>query len=159
MKSRSVSALTIRDMQADDLPQVMFNEKDAYPIPWSRDVFEDCLAGRNHCLVLEKGGQVIGHAVLSYVLDETHLLNLCISPQYARNGYGRFFLLYLINLARERSTSVFYLEVRTSNSAAHALYLSEGFNEVGVRPNYYPAENGREDALLMTLELSIDQYV
>lgn len=155
----SGSNTNIRVMQKDDLDAVMVVEQAAYPIPWSRGVFDDCLAGRNLCYVFECDNQVIGHAVTSIIVDETHLLNLCISPLASGQGFGRQLLRYLIDDALVRRSAMFYLEVRPSNHAAIQLYFSEGFNEVGTRPNYYPALNGREDALLMTLELSIDQYV
>jgi ribosomal-protein-alanine acetyltransferase len=102
------------------------------------------------------GGKLCGHAIISNVLDEVHLLNLCIDPLNSRQGLGRAFLQHLIHRAINRKAVVFFLEVRASNRAAIDLYFSEGFNEVGVRPNYYPAPDGHEDAILMTLELSVD---
>jgi ribosomal-protein-alanine N-acetyltransferase len=86
------------------------------------------------------------------------LLNLCIDPEYAGQGFGRFLLKEMIRRALERKCMMFFLEVRVSNTHAINLYFSEGFNEVGIRPNYYPAGNGREDAMLMTLDLSVDLY-
>lgn len=148
--------IEVRSMHASDLGGVMENENAAYPIPWSRGVFEDCLAGNNVCLVCCVGQDIVGHAVVSFILDEFHLLNICIAPSYAGKGLGRQFLRYLIELAISRNMQMFFLEVRASNHVAIALYESEGFNEVGVRPNYYPAQSGREDAVLMTLQLCFD---
>jgi ribosomal-protein-alanine N-acetyltransferase len=147
---------SIRPMQLSDLTEVMINERGAYPIPWSEGVMRDCIAGRNLCFVMQLNDMVVGHAIVMLVADETHLLNICISPAHARKGLCRFFLQYLIADARERKSALFFLEVRISNEVATQLYLTEGFNEVGVRPNYYPAEKGREDALLMTLDLSVE---
>lgn len=146
----------VRLMQLCDLGEVMLNERDAYPIPWSEGVMSECIAGRNLCYVLEADDVLVGHAVLMLVADETHLLNICINTANANRGFGRFFLNYLISDARARKSAVFFLEVRVSNEVATELYFSEGFNEVGIRPNYYPASSGREDARLMTLDLSID---
>lgn len=155
-----IPSLTFRPILDQDLDRVMEVENAAYPIPWTRGVFEDSLKAKsNDCLVAMVDGQICGHAVVSHVLDETHLLNICIEPRFAGRGLGRVFLRKLIDLAVERGSNSFYLEVRVSNEAAIKLYFSEGFNEVGLRPNYYPAKTGREDAMLMTLELSIDQYV
>lgn len=145
-------------MSLEDVPIVMQNERAAYPIPWSEQVFRESVVGRNHCYVFERFEEIVGHAVISEVLDETHLLNLCIAPHAAGKGLGRHFLKALIQKAVDRKASAFYLEVRVSNKAAQDLYFSEGFNEVGIRPNYYPDKNGREDALLMTLDLTIDDY-
>lgn len=160
MSSLKHTSAYLRPMLVSDLDVVLDIERQAYPIPWSRGVFEDCLENkRNECLVYLVAGQVCGYAIISHVLDETHLLNLCVSPALSGQGKGRALLKELIRIAIERSSTSFFLEVRASNQVAIALYHSEGFNEVGVRPNYYPAENGREDAVLMTLEMSLDQYV
>lgn len=147
---------SIRAMQLSDLADVMVNEREGYPIPWSEGVMRECIEGRNLCFVLQLNDVLVGHAIVMLVADETHLLNICISPAHARKGLGRFFLQSLIADARERKSALFFLEVRISNEVATQLYLTEGFNEVGVRPNYYPAEKGREDALLMTLDLSVE---
>jgi len=156
-----VSHIQISPIGIQDLSQVMVNEKAAYLIPWSQSVFEDSIKGNNECWMIEYQGLLCGHAVVSNILDEAHLLNICISPKFSRKGLGRVLLQYLISKAVERNANVFFLEVRVSNKSAIELYFSEGFNEVGLRPNYYPCEKGggREDALLMTLELSVDQYV
>lgn len=145
-------------MLASDINQVVLNECAAYNIPWTKAVFVSCLEGKDVCWVIEDGAGVFGHAVVSYILDEAHLLNICVHPARSGAGHGRTFLRHLIGEAINKACSAFYLEVRVSNHAAIALYRTEGFNEVGVRPNYYPAMSGREDALLMTLELSLDAF-
>ncbi len=148
----------IRAMREQDLDRVLLNERAAYPIPWSPGVFESSLRGKDQCWVMEVNAQVIGHAIVSYVLDEAHLLNICVHPEFSGKGLGRSLLRFLIRESQARGASSFYLEVRVSNLAAIALYHSEGFNEVGVRPGYYPGEGRREDAMLMTLELGIDAF-
>jgi len=155
------SQINIRIIETKDLPSVMEVERLCYPIPWSESVFEESVSGNNECWLIEYDGLLSGHTVVSNVLDEVHLLNLCIAPEFNRKGLGRVLLQHLISKAVERNASVFFLEVRVSNRTAIDLYFSEGFNEVGLRPNYYPREegSGREDALLMTLELSVDQYI
>jgi len=151
--------LEIREFLESDLDQVMAIELESYPIPWSRSLFELSLKSADECWVICEGGALCGYAIISNVLDEAHLLNICISQKRARKGYGRNLLRYVIARAIAREAAMFFLEVRVSNSAAIDMYFSEGFNEVGVRPNYYPAKKGREDALLMTLELKVDQFV
>ena len=147
--------LVVRAMAHEDLPEIMVNERAAYPIPWSEQVFIESIDGRNDCRVLVDGKTILGHCVTSSILDEFHLLNLCIAPSHSRQGLGRYLLKYLIELAASASSSMFFLEVRASNKIAIELYSSEGFNEVGVRPNYYPVKDGREDAILMTLQLGV----
>lgn len=144
-----------RPMLASNLERVLSVERAAYPIPWSKKNFEDCLEARNDCSIFYSGEYVLGHAVVSYILDEAHLLNICIDPRYWGKGFGRFYLRRLIDVAKERASQMFFLEVRASNTAAIHLYHSEGFNEVGLRKGYYPAHGGREDAILMTLDLSV----
>jgi len=150
--------LELTPMQLDQLDTVMRIERAAYPISWSRKVLEDCVASTNDCWVLRYDRQIVGHSILSNVLDETHLLNLCVEPSLSRNGFGRWMLRALIQKAMTRHSTIFFLEVRESNHRAIALYHSEGFNESGMRKNYYPAENGREHAILMSLDLSFDVY-
>lgn len=152
--------IKIRVIGIEDLTKVMEVERLCYPIPWSESVLKDSVVGSNECWLLEYQNKLCGHAVVSYILDEVHLLNICIAPEFNRKGLGRVLLQHLISKAIERNASVFFLEVRASNRSAIDLYFSEGFNEVGLRPNYYPSEvgAGREDALLMTLELSVDYF-
>jgi len=147
-----------RDMVEADLEKVMQIETASYDIPWTRKNFEDCLNDKNDCVLLISGQHTIGHAIVSYVLDEAHLLNICVDPRYAGKGFGRLFLQSLIRVAREKKCVMFFLEVRASNHRAMGLYQSEGFNEVGLRKGYYPAPNGREDAVLMTLDMCLDAY-
>jgi len=144
-------------MLMEDLDRVLQIESEAYPVPWSRLVFEDCVKGSNECWVATIAGEICGYAIVSNILDEVHLLNLCIDPRNNRRGYGRTLLRKLIARSVSRGASVFFLEVRVSNRAAISLYFSEGFNEVGIRKGYYPSRSGaREDAIVMTLDLSID---
>lgn len=150
--------VTFRSMALADLDLVMVNEEAAYPIPWTRAIFEQSMESKNHCVVMLYRGELIGHAVVSSVVDEFHLLNLCVNPAWQGQGLGRCMLQHLIKKARADELALFFLEVRVSNRSAIELYRSEGFNEVGLRPNYYPAEEGREDALLMTMQLQVDNF-
>jgi ribosomal-protein-alanine N-acetyltransferase len=91
--------------------------------------------------------------MLSLAADEAHVLNVCVDPLVQSRGHGRRLLRELVRVARQRGAVRVFLEVRPSNAPAIALYHSEGFNEIGRRPRYYPADNGREDALVMAMEL------
>ena len=154
----SLSTNVIRPLEMIDLDQIFDIEQRAYPLPWTRSMIEKSL-GKDDCLGLRFDGALVAYAFVSYVLDEAHLLNICVDPRHTRKGFGRGLLRFLIDRAIKRSVSTFFLEVRASNIQAIDLYFSEGFNEVGVRPNYYPASQGREDAVLMTLELSVEALV
>jgi ribosomal-protein-alanine N-acetyltransferase len=102
---------------------------------------------------MERDGQLIGYGVLSIAADEAHVLNICIDPFTQSRGLGRQLLRALVQLAGDRGAQRVFLEVRPSNTPALALYHSEGFNEIGRRPRYYPAAQGREDAVVMAIEL------
>ena len=91
--------------------------------------------------------------MLSAAAGEAHILNVCIAPEYQGRGHGRRLLARLVDLARWHHARQVFLEVRPSNPRAINLYRDFGFNEIGLRPNYYPAEKGREDAIVMAMEL------
>jgi len=147
----------LRPMRESDLPDVIAVEQRAYAFPWTQGVFRDCLLANHPSWVLVDGGAVLGYAVLSVAADEAHVLNLCTAPEAQGRGHGRRLLRALLQLARGRGAQRVFLEVRPSNGAAIALYHDEGFNEIGRRPRYYPAHDGREDALVMALELLPDE--
>jgi ribosomal-protein-alanine N-acetyltransferase len=144
---------TLRPMREDDLDAVIAIEQRAYPFPWTRGIMRDCLRADYPCWVLLQGGGVIGYGVLSIAADEAHILNLCTAPEVQGRGHGRRLLRALLQIARGRGVRRMFLEVRPSNPHAIALYHDEGFNEIGRRPRYYPARDGREDALVMAMEL------
>jgi ribosomal-protein-alanine N-acetyltransferase len=153
MNALAADATVLRPMREADLPAVMAIEQRAYAFPWTQGVFRDCLLANHPSWVLVEGGHIIGYAVLSVAADEAHVLNVCTSPDVQGRGHGRRLLRALLQLARGRGAHRVFLEVRPSNAAAIALYHTEGFNEIGRRPRYYPARDGREDALVMALEL------
>jgi [ribosomal protein S18]-alanine N-acetyltransferase len=103
--------------------------------------------------VREADGEVIGYYVMMVAAGEAHLLNLTIAPNWRRHGLGRDLLERCLTRAREHHADTMFLEVRVSNTAAIALYHSSGFIDLAVRQAYYPAREGREDALIMKREL------
>jgi ribosomal-protein-alanine N-acetyltransferase len=147
---------SLRPMREADLDAVLEIELRAYPFPWTRGIFRDCLHADYPAWVLLQDARVIGYGVLSIAADEAHLLNVCAAPEVQGHGHGRRLLRALVQVARARGVQRLFLEVRPSNTPAIALYDSEGFNEIGRRPRYYPARNGREDALVMAMELFAD---
>ena len=153
MNARVSDASRIRPMRQADVEAVAGIEKRAYAFPWSPGIFRDCLRAGHHCWLLEAGANLLGFGVLSAAAGEAHLLNLCIAPEYQGRGHGRRLLKRMLDLARWHGAAQVFLEVRPSNPGAIALYRSEGFNEIGMRPNYYPAAKGREDAIVMAIEL------
>jgi len=138
-----------RVMTEADIPAVLAIEHQAYAFPWTEGIFNDCLRVGYRCRILECDNETAGYGITSIAAGESHILNLCIRPPLRRQGLGRLLLDYLLDEARKSGVETMLLEVRLSNLAAINMYLQAGFNEIGLRQNYYPAENGKEDALLM----------
>jgi ribosomal-protein-alanine N-acetyltransferase len=108
------------------------------------------------CWGLQAGPQLVGYSVLTRAAGECHLLNLCIHPDWQNNGYGSLLLEHAIRLANIQNCSSMFLEVRPSNPAGVRLYRRRGFAIVGERQNYYRAELGRENAIIMRKVLDVD---
>jgi ribosomal-protein-alanine N-acetyltransferase len=138
-----------------DIEPVMAIENECYEFPWTKGIMSDCLRVGYHCYVYEVDNEIRGYVIFSTVLDEVHLLNICLAPEYQGRGLGNAFLHWLMNHARTLKYKTMYLEVRLSNQAAIHLYQKMGFNETGIRRNYYPAKNGKEDAQLFACELEL----
>ncbi len=144
----------LRKMTEGDLPTIMQGELASYPHPWTQKNFEDCLQNINYsCWVFEKSEQFAGHLVLSTSVGEAHILNLCIYPKEQGKGWGRKLLAEAEQIAKKHQAETCFLEVRPSNIAGIQLYQTAGYNEIGLRKNYYPAIKGREDAVVMAKTL------
>lgn len=147
------SAFAVRAMREEDIDAVMAIELRAYPFPWTHGIFRDCLRAGYPMWLALRDDVIVGYGVLSVAVREAHILNICIDPIAQSAGYGRKLLRLLLRCARAHRAERIFLEVRPSNPRAIALYNDEGFNEIGRRPRYYPAHNGREDAIVMAMEL------
>jgi len=146
--------MNVRPMLKTDLAEVLAVEQQANPYPWSIKNFDDSLKANNQGWVFINNNEIIGFTLAQKVVDEVHLLNICVKKSEQGNGFGRTILNYIIDFANSVSAVLIVLEVRQSNQAAQSLYLNAGFNEMSIRKSYYPAEDGREDAILMGLDLT-----
>ncbi len=153
----SARMLRVRAMTPLDVPAVGAVERAAYPFPWTDGIFRDCLRVGYLCRVAEVDGDIAGYGILAMGAGEAHLLNLCVRADLRGLGVGRRMLQLLMERARQSGTEAVFLEVRPSNPVAIALYRSAGFVEVGRRKGYYQAADGREDALVLKLELTPDR--
>ncbi len=142
-----------RPMREEDIAGVLAIEDSAYTHPWGEGIFLDCLRVGYSCWLMEREEEIIAYGVMSIAAGESHLLNLCVKPQLQNMGYGRMMLDYLLDLARQHKADMAFLEVRPSNRYAIKLYRNSGFDEVGMRRNYYPAIIGREDAIILARSL------
>jgi ribosomal-protein-alanine N-acetyltransferase len=145
----SALAPLVRDMRQTDVPRVAAIERESYEFPWSPGIFRDCLLAGYPSLVVEHRGEVIAYAIMSVAAGEAHLLNLCVAPGNRRAGLGRRLLELVLARAASAGADRMHLEVRPSNDAAIALYVTSGFDRVGVRKRYYRAGTGSEDAVLL----------
>ena len=148
----------VRAIREEDVPQIHAIEKLCFAMPWSEesilhDVKENVVA---RWLVLDDGeGRVLAYAGMWFVLDEAHICNVAVHPDFRRLGYGRRIFEALMQLAQDNSMAMMTLEVRRSNLPAQSLYHACGFLDVGYRNRYY--EDNREDALIMYKEFRYDQ--
>jgi ribosomal-protein-alanine N-acetyltransferase len=134
-------------------------EKQAAIHPWSLSQFlGSSLSQDQHSLVLElNGSEVVGFAVTQRVLDDGTLMNIAVRPEHQGRGFGSRLLQAALDGLRQQGAARCFLEVRAGNAAAIALYRRHGFIDDGLRRDYYPSPNGREDALLMSRRLEAPQ--
>ena len=152
------SAEHFAPMQLRDLDEVLRIENEVYPFPWTRGNFEDGLRAGYCAWTLRSGvggraGPMIAYAVVMIAVDEAHLLNLSVAGGWQRGGYGWRMLEWMAQQARDHGARSMLLEVRPSNLPAQRLYQRYGFGRIGIRRGYYPAREGREDALVMRIAL------
>ena len=129
-------------------------EQRAYSHPWTRGNFTDALASGYQAQVLMAGDHLLGYFVAMMGVDEVHLLNLTVAPEFQRQGWARVLLEALALWSRGQGAQWLWLEVRVSNQRARQVYEKYGFQRVGVRKRYYPSASAeREDAIVMSYAL------
>ena len=147
------SFIKIEPMQKDYLDEVMVVEEKAYgPHHWSKESFFNELnseLAKYYCAFNEKG-ELTGYAGCWQILEEAHITNIAVSPDYRRQHIGEALLTTIIESSRKAMVKYITLEVRVSNAPAIALYEKYGFKSLGVRKGYY--QNNDEDALIMWTE-------
>lgn len=149
------AAFAVAPFGSADLDAIYALEQRSHPHPWTQENLRSSLTSHT-CIGLRHRGEWVAHAVLSFVVGEAELLLFVIDKEWQGRGVGSQFLQVLAQAAKQKAQTLF-LEVRASNDAAVALYEKTGFNQVGLRPNYYPggsAGSRREDALLYALDLT-----
>ncbi|MDO8299496.1 ribosomal protein S18-alanine N-acetyltransferase [Lacisediminimonas sp.] len=152
-----VGGLHLQRMSPDDLPEVLEIEYAVYPFPWTHGNFLDSIkSGYESWILRDTSDQnrLLAYFLVMQAVDESHLLNITVHPEYNGRGFGRYLLDKVTALARASGMHAVLLEVRPSNIRALRIYLRYGFSRIGVRRNYYPApDNQREDAIVMRLPL------
>ena len=151
---KALDTLRVTQMLEDHLPLVCQIEEQVYDFPWSQRVFEDCLESGYSCHLLWDGADLVGYSLVAIAVGEAHLLNICIDRKYQRRGYAKHFLQLVLDITSDLGANVVYLEVRPSNQAALALYRAFEFDQIGLRKNYYRGVNLREDAVVLSRDIS-----
>jgi len=141
-------------MTLDDLDAVMEIEQRVYTHPWSRASFADVLESGYAVHLLKAGDTLLGYSVVLQGVEEAHLLNIALAPEYQRQGWAPLMLEAVEIWARGHAAVWLWLEVRSGNTRAQAVYRTRGFEPVGRRNGYYAAGRcQREDAVVMRLAL------
>jgi ribosomal-protein-alanine N-acetyltransferase len=148
-----VPEVHVRPMMEADLAEVAVIEQRSYLFPWSENIFRDCLRVGYTCRALDLTGKIIGYGVMSLGAGEAHVLNVCVLPEFRNIGFGRRLLEHLLERAGVAGVNEAFLEVRPSNTSAIRLYQRLGFEQIGIRRGYYQASDGREDAIVLKLDL------
>lgn len=140
--------MIIREMQLDDLEQVMVIENELFSVPWTENGFFSFLLREDALfLVAEEEGKILGYCGVLMVLDEGDITNVAVDKKQQGRGIGKKLIQHLIRVTGQAGVTTLHLEVRQSNAAAIALYEGQGFEKAGVRKNYY--ESPAEDGILM----------
>ena len=149
----NTNKFVFREISLGDLDGIVQIERAVNPFPWGEEALRDTIASSGHHLMSLREGRAVGFLLSSFVLDEAQLLLIGVSPDWQGVGVGGQLLKELINRSQEQGQKLIYLEVRSGNERAIRLYRSLGFIDIGVRRDYYPGLVGREDAIVMSLQL------
>lgn len=145
-----LTEVPISRMRLDDIDAVVAIEQAVYPFPWTAGNFADSITAGYDAWLFGPRGALIGYAIVMWLPDEVHLLNLSVAAARQRQGWGTRMLAWLCSDCARRGAGAMLLEVRPSNVPARRLYDQFGFRQLGVRNRYYPADAGtREDALVL----------
>ncbi len=138
----------LRTMQTADLPQIVAIEQEQ-AFPWTETQLRECLDAGDECLVVEGEQGIAGFSILRVAGEESEILNIAVKSSSRRKGYGKKLLESILAIAKSRGAKVVFLEVRVSNWPARKLYTSHGFQQVGMRKDYYRVQEGSEDAIIL----------
>ena len=150
----NLSEPAIRPLGKADFPRIVSIENQVYPYPWSQYIHLDCLEKNYPSLALDIDGQLMGFAIFQIIADECHLLNIAVDKCVQGIGLGRRLLKEVYKIGKSSGAESMLLEVRVNNHSARKLYDREGFEQIGLRKNYYPAGEERVDALVLRRSLA-----
>jgi ribosomal-protein-alanine N-acetyltransferase len=148
-----VDSFVFRYMKEEDIDQILEVEHASFTTPWSRESFLNELYNNKFAvyIVLEENKKVIGYCGAWVVIDETHVTNVAILPEYRGRKLGEALLKKMMTVAADMGARTMTLEVRVTNHVAQSLYRKLGFQNGGIRKNYY--SDNQEDGLVMWVNL------
>ena len=149
----NTNKFVFREISLGDLDGIVQIERAVNPFPWGEEALRDTIASSGRHLISFREGRAVGFLLSNFVLDEAQLLLIGVSPDWQGVGVGGQLLKELINRSQDQGQKLIYLEVRSGNDRAIRLYRSLGFIDIGVRRDYYPGLVGREDAIVMSLQI------
>ena len=159
-RSKELSALAVRDMQGEDLSQVLIIERAAQVSPWSRLSFEESLNRQHLCRLVTDIESVVAYHVVCAVADELHILNLVVAKSMQGIGLGHVLMDDILAIAEAQNLTKIFLEVRASNLVAQSLYAKWQFEQIALRKGYYAASTQtlgqREDAMVLMRKIPIN---
>ena len=152
MVGKELMGIVIEDMKVEDLPEILSIESISFTTPWSEtlfynEIFKTIAVSR----VAKIDGKVVGYLCANVILDEGHILNLAVHPEFRRLAIASSLIKEMIDIMGERDCRSVFLEVRISNEQARIMYEKFGFTLLGTRKNYYISPV--EDAVIMVLRL------
>lgn len=153
MEERAPEDVTIEIMKMKDLDDVMGIEQRCFTTPWSRYAFTCELKDNqfSHYIIAKVDGKTVGYGGMWIVLNEAHVTNVGVLPEYRGEGIGELIMRSLMAIAKKHGADKMTLEVRKSNYVAQNLYSKLGFEPRGIRRGYYI--DNKEDAVIMWLDL------
>jgi len=152
MVKKELSELSIDDMKVEDLPEIVSIETASFTTPWSETLFyNEIFKAIAVSRVAKIDGKVVGHLCANVILDEGHILNLAVHPEFRGLGIASSLIKEMIDIMRDRNCRSVFLEVRISNEQARIMYQKFCFSLLGTRKNYYISPV--EDAVILVLRL------
>ena len=139
--------MIIRKMTFEDVKTVAKIEKECFSLPWSEASFEDSLAREDTVFLVCEDLDVVGYIGMYLSFEEGEITNVAVTPSYRQRGCGNLLIQAIKEEAKARAAESVILEVRVSNVPAISLYKKHGFEEIGIRKNFY--EHPSEDAIIM----------
>jgi [ribosomal protein S18]-alanine N-acetyltransferase len=153
MEETGLNPFVLDGMKEEDLPYVVEIENSSCAVPWSESLFFNELKNPKSIPLVARttNGKVAGYLCASRIIDEGHILNLAVHPDFRKKGVASALIGEIVEQLRNEECRSIFLEVRISNSSARSIYERFGFTVLGIRKNYYGSPE--EDALIMVLRL------